>query len=193
MKDNRYLTALISILFILVLAGGYIYLIRMHPPEIAMENKTEPSSQPVTKPGSEEHISIKLFFPEGHKLVMEEREIPRVFSQKKILREVIREFLKGPAGTGPFIMPEGVILLSVYIGSDGVAYIDLSEDLRRNFHGDAIDEYLLLKGIYESTISNIKINDVKILIDDKEVDTIGGHFYANRPLKQLVTQEIKFD
>ena len=46
-------------------------------------------------------------------------------------------------------------------------YVDLSDEFRRNFYGgDAAAEFLLLRGLYESLISNVyDITDVKILIE----------------------------
>jgi hypothetical protein len=79
------------------------------------------------------------------------------------------------------------------MGNDGIAYISLSEDFKRNFHGDVPDEFLLLKSLYETVISNVQVDNIKLLIDGKEADSIGGHFPVDRPLKQLVTQEIRLE
>jgi hypothetical protein len=52
-------------------------------------------------------------------------------------------------------------------------------------------EFLLLKGLYESLISNIDdIQDVKVLVEGKELETLGGHLYLLYPLKDMVTLEI---
>ncbi len=194
MNSRGYSTVvLLTMLFIIVFATAYLYLLKTHPPEVQVVPVQVGETGSVDNEDSSETITIKLFFPERPKLVMEQREIPRVFSQKKILKIVISEFLKGPAVSETFIAPGDTAVLDLYIGSDAVAYINLSEDFRRNFHGDTIDEFLLLRGIYESAIANIKINDIRILIEGKELDSIGGHFLADRPLKRLVTQEIKLD
>jgi spore germination protein GerM len=184
---------LLSVLIIIVLAAGYAYLLRVNPPEIPADNEIAVATDTPSGSTDEEFITIKVFFPDGKRLKMEERELPRVFSQKKILKGTLQEFLNGPAGADSHIIPDDAVLLSVYLGSDGIAYINLSEEFRRNFHGDAVDEYLLLKGLYETTISNTQVDDIKLLIENKEVDAVGGHFPVDRPLKRLVMQEIKFD
>lgn len=193
MKDRRFGYVALFILLIALFSFGYAYLLKVRPPSIPVVQQEKSVSETIQVTDEEAFISIKIYFPDRPDLIMEQKQIQRVFSQKKILKEAIKEFLKGPAGTESPVIPVDAVLLSVYIGSDGVAYINFSEDFRRNFHGDAMDEYLLLKGLYESTISNIKVDDVRILIQGKEVDAIGGHFVADRPLKRLVTQEIKFD
>ncbi|MBS1233295.1 MAG: hypothetical protein H6R42_949, partial [Nitrospirae bacterium] len=51
-------------------------------------------------------------------------------------------------------------------------------------------EFLLLKGLYESIISNVQdIQDVKILIEGKETETLGGHLFLLYPLKDMVSHE----
>lgn len=192
MKASKHGYIILTILLIVLLSLAYTYILRIWPP-IIVHDAVEDTSETVRAAVEEEDISIKVYFPDQNKLAMEQRRIPRVFSQKKILKGTIEEFLKGPTGIRVPVVPQDTVLLSLYIGSDGVAYINLSEDFRRNFHGDVMDEYLLLKALYESTISNIQIDDVRILIEGKEVDSVGGHFAVERPLKQLVTQEIKFD
>lgn len=193
MRENRLIVMLLSVIFLLLFIAGYIYILKKHPPEIPVTEQPLEVSESSSKASGEEYTTVKIFYPNGAKLVMEEREIKRVFSQKKILKMVLHEFLKGLEGAERNIIPEDSLLLGIFIGNDGIAYINFSEEFRRNFHGDIIDEYLLLKGIYESTMTNIRVDNVRILIENKEVDTIGGHFLADRPLKQLVTQEFKLE
>jgi spore germination protein GerM len=194
MKDKDSANyVLLAVLIIILFATGYAYLLRINPPEITSGDEVGITAESASESAADEYITIKVFFPDGKRLRMEERELPRVFSQKKILKGTLKEFLNGPTGVDSHVIPDETVLLSVYLGSDGIAYINLSEEFRRNFHGDAVDEYLLLKGLYESTISNTQVDDIKVLIEGKEVDAIGGHFPADRPLKRIVVQEIKFD
>jgi hypothetical protein len=80
----------------------------------------------------------------------------------------------------------------LYKGEDRVLYVDLSDEFRRNFQGDALTEFFLLKGLYESIISNVEdIQDVKVLVDGKEVETLGGHLYLLYPLKDMVSYEYR--
>jgi hypothetical protein len=87
-----------------------------------------------------------------------------------------------------------VSILGIYKGSDQILYVDLSDELRRNFQGDALSEFLLLKGLYESLLANLQgIEDVKILVEGKEIETLGGHFYLKYPLKNLASYEFRGD
>jgi hypothetical protein len=83
-------------------------------------------------------------------------------------------------------------LLSVYYASDGILYVDVSDEFRRNFQGDALNEFLLLKGLYDSIITNVTgVQDVKVIVEGKEIESIGGHFFALYPLKNMLAAEVK--
>jgi len=87
-------------------------------------------------------------------------------------------------------MPKDVQLLGIYRDENRILYIDLSDEFRRNFHGDVPMEFLLLKGLYESLSSNLaEIEDIKVLIEGKEIETLGGHLYLSYPLKDMVSYE----
>ncbi|MDP3260348.1 MAG: hypothetical protein Q8M34_07160, partial [Thermodesulfovibrionales bacterium] len=56
---------------------------------------------------------------------------------------------------------------------------------------DAAAEFLLLRGLYESLMSNVyDINDVKILIEGREMESLGGHLYLSYPLKDIVSSDL---
>ncbi len=57
----------------------------------------------------------------------------------------------------------------------------------RNFSGEARYEYYLLKSIYQTLVTNVsEVRDVKILIEGREIDSIGGHMLAIMPLREAV-------
>ena len=103
----------------------------------------------------------------------------------------VEEYLKGPRDKEGSVIPKDTKILGIYRGADKILYINLSDEFRRNFQGDVMAEFLLLKGLYESLISNIDdIQDVKVLVEGKELETLGGHLYLRYPLKEMVTLEI---
>jgi spore germination protein GerM len=119
---------------------------------------------------------------------MEERRVRRA-DDITIAEEIVGEFLKRPSNGAESVIPSGAKVLGLYQGNDGMLYIDLSDEFRRNFQGDALAEFMLLKGLYESIISNVKgVNDVKILIEGKEIESIGGHLFAMYPLKNILAE-----
>lgn len=130
---------------------------------------------------------LKIYYPVGGYLQMEERTItPEIQGKRDAAQAVVTEYLKGPAGMADPAIPAGAELRGLYFGTDGILYVDLSESFKRNFQGDALTEYLLLRGLYESLLSNVPgIRDVMLLIGGKQTESIGGHILADRPLGEL--------
>lgn len=182
MEKNRVAFLVGGLLAILLAAAIAVFNMRPSVERVPGEG----AQQEDVGPGGEGEMSVKVYFPDGARVRMETRIIERVFSEKKILKGALQELLKGAPGMERSIIPEGSILLGVYMGNDGLAYLNFSEDFKRNFHGDVMDEYLLLSAVYETVVSNVNVEDVKILVDNKETDSIGGHFEADRPLRRLV-------
>jgi spore germination protein GerM len=174
--------ALLTLLFLGGVTGGYLYFSKVMQRDKAQENDVATNIEDLT--------SLRVYYPVENHLLIEERRVPRQTGQIAIAEAAMQEYLKGPANTQASLMPKNVKLLGIYKGADRILYIDLSDEFRRNFQGDVMTEFLLLKGIYESIISNVEdIQDVKVLIEGKEVETLGGHLYLMHPLKEVVSYE----
>ncbi|MGD0883265.1 MAG: GerMN domain-containing protein [Thermodesulfovibrionales bacterium] len=174
------------ILFLLLfgsgIAGGYFFVSTKF-----FASKAEPHiPQSVLQPDND--VFVRIFYPSDSALVMEERRVRRA-TEITMAEEIVAEFLKGPLNRAASVIPSGAKVLGLYQGNDGILYVDLSDEFRRNFQGDALAEFLLLKGLYESIISNVKgVNDVKVIIEGKEIESIGGHLFALYPLKNTVAE-----
>jgi len=137
-----------------------------------------------------ELMTIRVYFPSGGKLAMEERRIIRSESRSRMAEETVQEFLKGPGGAGSHV-PEGAELIGIYAGSDGILYVDLSDEFRSNFQGDAMAEFLLLRSLYESIMTNVaEVKGIKVLIEGKEIGSIGGHISLPGTLGEAVSHII---
>jgi spore germination protein GerM len=175
---------LVAVLFMASASGGY-YL--FHKFVRIEKEAAELAPQQTLSPGLEEFFTLRLYFPLGDGLQLVERKVVGRTKQSAIADAVIEEFFKGPGTGAPSPVPQNVKLLGLYRDASHTLYVDLSDEIRRNFQGDALSEYLLLKGIYESLISNLQdIQDIKVLIEGKEAESLGGHFYLNYPLKTIV-------
>ena len=179
--------ALLIILFLLLfgagIAGGYLFVSKRYAAHVEKQGTPESSLQ------GDDSAFVRVYYPSEGRLIMEERKIRRA-SEILMAEETVGEFLKGPSkagGTAKGVIPQGTKVLGLYHGSDGILYVDLSDEFRRNFQGDAAAEFLLLRGLYESIISNVKgVDDVKIIIEGKEIESVGGHLLALYPLKATV-------
>ncbi|MEW6571443.1 MAG: GerMN domain-containing protein [Nitrospirota bacterium] len=186
-KNLRRLAAILvlAVIFLGGIAGGYFYF----SGALSKQKKTgQEIANAIT--AFEDYFSLRIYYPAEDHLQFEEKRILRRNMPMAIAEATVEAYLKGPAGGAYSVVPKNTRLLGIYKGTDRILYIDLSDEFRRNFQGDVMSEFLLLKGLYESLISNVEdIQDVKVLIEGREIETLGGHFYLLYPLKDMVAFE----
>lgn len=186
MKTKIIWIFLIIIFFIAGAAGSY-FLMKYLAPAGTQQASEE---QELHSTESQDLITVRLLLPKNQKLEMAERKLKKRIESTAFAEAVVEEFFKEAGNT--YAIPQQVKLLGIYRDIHQILYIDFSDELRRNFQGDALDEYLLLKGLYESLVSNVQdFQDLKVLVEGKEIETLGGHLLLKYPLKSLVTAEPK--
>ena len=131
---------------------------------------------------SEIKVPVTIFYPGEAGLVKEEKTLAGGSLPVKLAESVLQEYFKG--------LKNGLnntVVRGVYEDRNRILYVDLSEDFRRNFSGEARYEYYLLKSLYQTLVTNVsEVRDVKILIEGREIDSIGGHMLAIMPLRETV-------
>lgn len=189
MNNKKIWIGLAVLLFFLIAAAGsYLFFKKFTISERQISNG---SPRGVTAE-VEDFFVLRMYYPSESTLQMVEKKLPRRSNQIAIAEAVIEEYFKGPADRSFNVIPQNVRLMGLYRDAGQTLYIDLSDELRRNFQGDAVTEFLLLKGIYESLISNLSdFQDVRILVDGKEIETLGGHLFLNYGLKNSVSYEVR--
>jgi hypothetical protein len=162
----------------------------------AWYQKNTASSSPgmiVSREGAE-YVNIRVFYPSPQGLVPEEREVEKSDLKMFMVEAAVNEYFKGPTGDASSSVPEGTKLLAILQGSDGTVYLNISHEFRSRFKGDAYGEFLLLRGLYESVMSNAgDVNGLKLLIEGKEVETIGGHISLRGTLGSVITSTMVKD
>jgi hypothetical protein len=133
-------------------------------------------------------IILNLYFPVDGALQLQERTVPKEVSVLGIAEVTLSEFLSGPGGKLAPLIPKGAEVKGVYYGSDKVLYLDFSQEMKRNFTGDAMGEFLLLRALYESMMANVyDVEGIKILVEGQEIDSLGGHISVQRLLDDAVS------
>lgn len=187
MMTNR-VRILIAVMVCLVLAAavsGYLYF-RGYPKPVSITTDAEVHEDVSVEP--EDLMTVQIFYPIYTRLHMVEKKLPKRKNQLALAEAVLNEFFKGFGDGKISHLPRNVAVLGLYRDVYNILYIDLSDELRNNFQGDALSEYLLLKGMYESLITNLKgFTDFKILVQGKEIETLGGHFYLKFTLRRLIS------
>ena len=188
MNSRKLWIILIVLFFITGVAGSYFFMRNLTRQEKQTPSPT--AEGPLMEPVD---VSVlRIYLPHNNRLDLVEKKIPKRISNTGIAEAVVEEFFKQTVAEGVSSIPQNVKLLGLFKDEGQMLYVDLSDEVRRNFQGDALSEYLLLKGIYESLVSNVQdFQDVKILVEGKEIETLGGHFYLNDPLKNTFSAEVK--
>lgn len=109
-------------------------------------------------------------------LVPEVRQVPG----GNLPLEALRELAKGPsAGSGlNRSLPEGTRVLGLEV-KDGIAYADFSREIVENFNWGASLEGLMVAAIANTLTEFPQIEGVLVLVEGKQVETLGGHLSAN--------------
>ena len=186
MKQKVIWIFLIILFFIAGAAGSYFLMKYLAP----AGTRQAAEEQELQATEGQDLFTVRLLLPKDQKLEMAERKLKKRLKSTAFAEAVVEEFFKESANA--YAIPQQVKILGIYRDMNQVLYIDLSDELRRNFQGDALDEYLLLRGLYESLVSNVQdFQDLKVLVEGKEIETLGGHLSLKYPLKSVVTGEPK--
>jgi len=159
-------------LFLLSTGVSYLYF----KPRFALKSsfvEALKSSEPKAKHPDKHQASSRLYKPYRHDSSIWYNADYRKDAVLVMAENVIRRYIK----------PYGVRLLDLYMDREGVIYIDLSNDIRKNFRGDAFEEYSIIAGLYRSIKVTIPdFTALKILIEGKEVESFGGHIDISKPI-----------
>ncbi|HEY3314591.1 MAG TPA: GerMN domain-containing protein [Bacillota bacterium] len=103
------------------------------------------------------------------------------------LVQAIQELIRGPeAGSNLTpVLPAETRVLGVKV-KDGTAYVDFSQEVMKLNVG-ARGEALTLAAIADTLTEFPEVKQVQILVAGKAVESIGGHFSADRPITRNVT------
>ena len=86
-----------------------------------------------------------------------------------------------------YIQPYNVKLLDLYMDKNSDIYVDFSDELRKNFNGDASEERQIIAGLYKSIKANVPdFKSLRILINGKEAESFGGHIDISGPIGEAI-------
>jgi spore germination protein GerM len=140
-------------------------------------------------------IRARLFFvnEDGLTLSGVEQEVVYGEGPTEQAKRLVEAQLAAPAPPLVSAVPQGTRLRAIFLTNTGDAYVDLSGELRSNHPGGTTNEILTVYSLVNALTANLPaVTNVQILIDGKEVDTLGGHLDLRRPIGQdtrWVTQQ----
>jgi len=108
----------------------------------------------------------------------------RIINKEELIGETImQELIKGPTVKSELkpILPKETRLLSFSI-KDGIAYVNLSKEAKIKM--SVAKEKSCLQSIVVSLTQLTSIKKVKITMENKDIDTIGGNFDISKPFSK---------
>ena len=148
---------------------------------------TRAAMEPAAPPEGVPRITATLFYAstDGQGLVPIRREVALADGLVPQGREILTAQLQGAPSPYVSVIPEGTLLRAFYVTERGDAFVDLSLEASLRHLGGTYTELLTVYAIVNAVTANLPtIQRVQILIDGREVDTLGGHVDLRRPLQQ---------
>lgn len=133
---------------------------------------------------AESAMSMTLYYPDdsGMKLIAVKRDVKP--SPDKYVA-VMKSLMSGTDKKGTVdIIPKTAKLRSVKV-KDGVAKVDFSRELIKDFNGGSTGEEMLVGSIVDTLTEFSEVKKVQILVEGKPVDTIAGHMDTEKPLSRM--------
>jgi hypothetical protein len=191
MSRRRVLTAaaigLAAVALGWALMTGLSRILQTSAPPDPIDTPAQPTAPPPTAPAVP-RIKATLFFgsSDGLGLVPIEQEIPPAQGTVAQARALIEAQLTAAPPEGHVsTIPEGTKLLGVYVSERNEAFVDLDATVRSKHPGGSMNELFTVYTVVNVLTTNIPdIQNVQLLIDGREVDTLAGHVDLRHPLRK---------
>ncbi|MEZ5287822.1 MAG: GerMN domain-containing protein [Vicinamibacterales bacterium] len=159
-------------------------------PAVVVEEAEEPPAvaPPEARPATGPRIKATLYFAsaDGQRLVGVEREVPLAEGTVAQARALVEALLQTEAPDSlSTVVPQGTALRGVYVSARNEIFVDLDSAVRTNHPGGSMQELLTVYGFVNTLLVNLPtMNEVQLLVDGREADTLAGHVDLRRPLRK---------
>ena len=184
---RRHVAAAVAIAATLILGGAYttFWLLKQPTPQVAGDERINTAGdkgsqtsraiqdQETASKISEDTVEVRLYVlgSSGTSFVVENEQMSKTMSLQQQIRHVMELLLSRSAA-----IPPEVELREVFLTSQGVVYVDLSEEFVQNHPGGSSAEELSIFGLSHTLIVNFPaVKMMKILIEGQEIQTLAGH------------------
>ena len=155
------------------------------PPE---PKHTEPEPPKVVSPATQtekQKIKVTAYFPDdaGINLVAVKRTIEIKDDAEKYLA-VLNLLINSPTEKDlTAIFPKNTKINSVNF-KDGTAFVDFDKNITKSFAGGSTGEELLVNSVVKTLTEFPEVQQVRFLVDGKEIETLSGHMDLSEPIKK---------
>jgi spore germination protein GerM len=151
-------------------------------PDVASEPvETDAAAEETVTEGN---IRVTLYYLSGTGVTFstEERDISFSSSLQEQARRVVRQLLAGSQQGRGSAFPAGVQLRDLFITPQGLAFVDLSQELIANHPGGTCAEELTIYSLTNTLITNFPaVKKVQILVEGREIQSLAGHLDLSKP------------
>ena len=182
MRKKLLIAGLLLLMSVAVYAA-YRYGAAVRPPGIPVpeEGALIPRALPQTR-------EVDLYFADvtGRRLSIERREVTGE-NREDLYGRIVEELIRGPEDPGRLrTLPVTTLLRTVYF-QDGTVWVDLDSAVRDEHPGGTWTEVLAVYSVVNTLAENFSdVEQVQILIEGDENDTLAGHVDISRPLGSRV-------
>ena len=192
-KKGVILAVVTAVALLIIVISSTFWFLRQTLPgaeDLEQKNAVEETGMPLTEeppvsePVAEGSIRVTLFYLSGtgNMFSPEEREIPFADSLQEQAKQVVHQLLAGSRSGRGSAIPSGVELRGLFITQQGLAFLDLSQELIANHPGGTSAEELTVYSFANTLISNFPaVKKVKILVEGREIQSLAGHLDLTRP------------
>jgi len=185
---------LVLLLLAIFGSGLYILLLRRSSEE-GLRRASDPRPVPAPVAGPEETVKLTIAYDEDG--VFRTREISAVVPSessaraKSILEALIGYYLSKPS---PHDLADGSAVNSVFMVNQKLAVVDLNQALVEGHRSGIMVEDFTLMSLIDTLATNLpQIEQVKILVNGKERETLAGHadirsIYSVDAIHKIVAQ-----
>ena len=180
-KTGRGIFLLVLLISFAASAGaGFIYFKEKFAFESSFIADIE-SRQALAERMKKKRMDTRLYAADKHKPEAESDWVFRKDTMLIVAEDIIRKQVK----------PYRVRLLDLYMDREGIVYIDFGDELRKNFHGDVLEELNILGGLFRKIKSAIPgFKALKIIIEGRETESFGGHVDISKPIGEEIAEKI---
>jgi len=137
---------------------------------------------------------VKLFFPSSRQdklLEGEERYIRTSELPSEEAKQIVAELISGSRERRLPALPSETRLRELFVTSEGLAVVDLTQEASLHHPGGLTMELASIYAVVNSLTQNVsKIDQVQILIEGAEAETLAGHVDLSRPFSEDLSMTV---
>lgn len=144
---------------------------------------------PAAAPAAPLLQEISVYFAKDDLATPETAKIPANIPLEEKIKTAVERLIAG-TDTSERTLPQTAKVLRVFLGDEGDAYIDFSEQLVEHFPGGVARELASTVSICKTVMGNFEVDSVRLLVEGKEIKTLAGHVDLERPISRAACDRL---